>query len=412
MASDQAIATSDGTDISSQMMQALQSAKDLSDITESKHEELEKEANKEVNSLTSMTSSDPHFKDLHDKYMSFGNDDLKQYLPQMDEDTPFDMNLNQMERQSEASKDVAKVLEKLSSSFSEMDTKSLLHRPKSKFFQKFYDPVKMFVTRASKANKVINGIFEELTKYKNQLMLEIVQYRKDRDNAQKAVKIAKEKAALAESIANALRERIVDMEANNADPEIILALKSEVLAAISQRAMDLISIASVQSQYVVSADILIKGHEHTIDSIVRAENTSVVQLNTAIRIAQGISSQSNAQKMTRQLKESFDNLSVTNAVNLRNSSQEIFDEQNSTINDVESLKKAIDISVQTVAEINKNEAASADNLVESIKKAKSYLAYIENRSSNSKQMSEQKAELLSNIETGDQTSEETTEEDQ
>jgi hypothetical protein len=162
----------------------------------------------------------------------------------------------------------------------------------------------------------------------------------------------------------------------------------------------------------VSADILIKGHEHTIDSIVRAENTSVVQLNTAIRIAQGISSQSNAQKMTRQLKESFDNLSVTNAVNLRNSSQEIFDEQNSTINDVESLKKAIDISVQTVAEINKNEAASADNLVESIKKAKSYLAYIENRSSNSKQMSEQKAELLSNIETGDQTPEKTTEEEQ
>jgi hypothetical protein len=92
----------------------------------------------------------------------------------------------------------------------------------------------------------------DLEKMNNQLYYEIIQYRKDQVLARQIVTVSMRKGAEAEAIATALAAKIDAMEKSGEDPEMMFALKSNVLAAITRRSLDLYQIAQTYAQYIVT----------------------------------------------------------------------------------------------------------------------------------------------------------------
>jgi uncharacterized protein YaaN involved in tellurite resistance len=371
----------------------------LNEMTAEKQKEIAEDSDREVHNLSSLNFDGLDLKKIHDQYSEFGQESLEPFLPKVDQDNHLNAKLGQLERGEQADKDVAKTLEQLSSTLNDLNTRSaVIHRPNNKILRKFYDPLKSFMTRATKASAVIDEIFDALKRSETQMTLDIVKYYDEQKNATKAVRIAKEKAALATAIADKLTIRIAEMEKEGADPELILALKSEVLATIQRRAMDLLSIASSNMQYILSAQILIKGHNKMLDEIRRARLTSLFQFQSAVRIAQGISTQETARRVNTALNSASDNLAEANAQNLENSMNGIYDDSNSTVNDLEKSKKALDQQMKLIETMRQRDAQQVEQLAINIKKHQAMVDYTEKRNEEARNLNSSTEEIMKDIE--------------
>lgn len=358
-------------------------------------------AESQIESIMSLKVGTDDFGELHDRYSRYGSDELDRLMDASDGkeqiNTKIDKTIRQMESGSESSKHAANVLSNLSRQLDDLNVNRLVHRPKSAVLRKIYDPLRSFTTKSKKTGKVIGDIMGDLEKMNNQLYYEIIQYRKDQVLARKIVTVSMRKGAEAEAIATALAAKIKAMEKSGEDPEMMFALKSNVLAAITRRSLDLYQIAQTYAQYIVTSDVLIKVHEKMTDEISSAKEVSVVQFRNAVRIAQGISTEETALKMTTALKEASSNLTKANSAALSDSVQKIYDSAQTSSGSIEDMMASIDSVCNTIDTMHKREAETADILLGEIGKYKDATEYMQKRIQQTKLANDQKTALMKSL---------------
>ena len=371
--------------------------------TESKSnaDQIASSAEAQIESIMSIKVGTDDFGELHDRYSRYGSDELDRLMNTSDSkeqiNTKIDRTIRQMESGSESSKHAANVLSNLSRQLDDLNVNRLIHRPKSVVLRKIYDPLRSFTTKSKKTGKVIGDIMGDLEKMNNQLYYEIIQYRKDQVLARKIVTVSMRKGAEAEAIATALSAKIEAMSKSGEDPEMVFALKSNVLAAITRRALDLYQIAQTYAQYIVTSDVLIKVHEKMTDEITSAKEVSVVQFRNAVRIAQGISTEETALKMTTALKEASSNLTKANSAALSESVQKIYDSAQTSSGSIEDMVASIDSVCNTIDTMHKREAETADILLGEIGKYKEATEYMQKRIQQTKLANDQKDALMKSM---------------
>jgi uncharacterized protein YaaN involved in tellurite resistance len=99
------------------------------------------------------------------------------------------------------------------------------------------------------------------------------------------------------------------------------------------------------------------------DEISSAKEVSVVQFRNAVRIAQGISTEETALKMTTALKEASSNLTKANSAALSDSVQKIYDSAQTSSGSIEDMMASIDSVCNTIDTMHKREAETADILL-------------------------------------------------
>ena len=362
-----------------EMEQQLKDSVELTKLSQEQEKKLRAVATQTVDEMAAIGASKIDLREYHEKYVKFGHDKIKDLLPDTKGDSRFNVSMREMENGSDATREVGSIMMDMSDSLSELRTDKPIRAPKNALLRKIYDPVKNFMNRARKTGAVLQSCMDALDSSDKKLAADIVEYEAERERAKKLVVVAKEQAALGEIIAEQLREKIDALEKSGENPDLVIALKSECLAAITRSSLDLLSIANAQMKYITAINLLLKGHEQARDEIYRAKTVSFTEFQTAVRIAQGIATQEQAIKMSAAMKEASSKLDVRNAQNLQESSKSIIESSQSMVTDVESIRKATDIMCDTIEEMRTSEAESADKLRAQIPQVKASIEYMQRR---------------------------------
>jgi uncharacterized protein YaaN involved in tellurite resistance len=278
--------------------------------------------------------------DLHEKYENFGEDAIKDLLPDISNKSQFDISMGELGKGSEANKNIGKTLTKMSNAMNDIDARKILHRPENKLLRAVYDPVRSFFNKTRKAGAVIEDCMKTLTKYEFSLRSDIAVYKEDRVRALKCVEAATQQASLAGKIIEQLRTELSSGKFN-ADPEIKEALESEVLNTLERRRSDLINIAAGQTTYIASIDLLAKTHWKMIEQVKSTKNTAVIRLKSAVQLAHGIYVQETARKAVLTADAAAVNLNMDNAVNLKDSVDSVNKIQESLHDNVENMQATL-----------------------------------------------------------------------
>ena len=355
-------------------------------------------AAKTVDDLVRISAKrDPDTVALHKRYATFGEDKLKPYMPGDGKNMQFDMTLRDMENGSDATKEVAKILESIHGTMNQLRPGKKMWVPKNKYVNKILDPFGKFIARARKTGAILQDCFEALTMADKQLATEIEQYLEDRERAKKLQQVAQEQAQIAEHIADGLEAKLQQMEKDGADQDTITVYKSDILATLRRRSLDLYSIADVQTRYILGVNVLLNGHEQAREEIYRAKNVSAVEFTNAVNLAKGIATQENVIKMTAAMREDAQKLNVSNAENMKNSMHSIMESRKSMMTDVESIKHAADVMCRTIAEIRQNESESADELAKQVTQMKESVNYMNRRLAETEAMENQRRLAMATV---------------
>lgn len=355
-------------------------------------------ASKTVDELVRINADkDPDTVALHKRYATFGEDKLKPYMPGDGKNMQFDLTLRDMETGSEATKEVARILEDMHGTMSDLKPGKKVWIPQNKIVNKILDPFGKFLTRARKTGAILQDCFEALAMADKQLAIEITKYLDDRDRATKLQSVAREQAQIAEHIADVLEAKLQQMERDGVDKDTVLVYKSDILATLRRRSLDLYAIADVQARYIMGVNVLINGHEQAREEIYRAKNVSAVEFTNAVNLAAGIRTQQNVMKMTKAMRADAQKLNVSNAENMKSSMESIMESRKSMMTDVETIKHAADIMCSTIAEIRQNEADSAGELSKQVVQMKESVNYMSQRLAEAEAMEKQRQLAINTV---------------
>lgn len=335
--------------------------------------------------------------ELHKRYAMFGEDKLKPYMPDENQNVQFDLTMRDMESGSEATKEVAKILSDMHGSMMDLKPGKRLVIPQNTFLNKILDPFGRYITRARKTGSILQDCFKALAAADKKLATEIDKYLEERERATKLEAVAREQAQLAECISDELEAKLKQMEADGVDPNAILVYKSDILAALRRRSADLYALANVNARYVMGVNVLIKGHEQAREEIYRAKNVSAVEFTNAVNLAVGINTQQNVMAMTKAMREDASKLNVSTAESMKSSMETIAESRRSMMTDVETIKHAADLMCSTIDEMRRNEAESADEMAKQVSQMKESVDYMSKRLAETQAMEDQRQRALAAI---------------
>lgn len=332
-------------------------------FTEEQQESIKKATKNEVDELTndfSNVKNKVDLQEIHDRYRKFGVDSLKKYQDQSNDAKDLKVTIGQLD--DTTSNEVAKSLKDLVTNLNRLNPDKMLKAPKNKLLRKIWDPIDAFKKRAMKASNVIDEASKSLQKCSADLVLNVDRYEQNAKKAQEYADAAQLQAEIGREVASKMRDNIYMMEQNGENPDLIKAWKSDVLAPLEQRVMDLSQIATNELQYVTSLDLLIKMHKKMIDEIYRTEQVALVKFQTAIQVANGIHVQETARAVSNQVRETSEQLDETNAQMLRESVKSLNEDTVTTVTNIESVKKSLDVLLAARDEFQKADADNADRL--------------------------------------------------
>lgn len=335
--------------------------------------------------------------ELHKRYAMFGEDKLKPYMPDENQNVQFDLTMRDMESGSEATKEVAKILSDMHGSMMDLKPGKRLVVPQNTLLNKILDPFGRYITRARKTGSILQDCFKALAAADKKLATEIDKYLEERERATKLEAAAREQAQLAECISDELEAKLKQMEADGVDPNAILVYKSDILAALRRRSADLYALANVNARYVMGVNVLIKGHEQAREEIYRAKNVSAVEFTNAVNLAVGINTQQNVMAMTKAMREDASKLNVSTAESMKSSMETIAESRRSMMTDVETIKHAADLMCSTIDEMRRNEAESADEMAKQVSQMKESVDYMSKRLAETQAMEDQRQRALAAI---------------
>ena len=335
---------------------------------------------------------------LHEQYEKFGEDEIKDYLPSLDDGDgeSISISLGELEKGSEASKNIGKTLSKMSDSMKDLEAPGSLQRSSNPIIRLFYDPVKAYFRKTSRAGDIITDCVKTLDKYQFALYSDIVTYRKDRVRAIKCAELSTQQADAAGIIIGQLRDELRSGRFDG-DPELREALETEVLNTLERRRSDLLSIAANQTTYIASIDLLAKTHWKMIEQVKSTKNTAIIRLKSAVQVAHGIYVQETARKAIIMADEAGATLDMDNAVNLKESVKNINAAQKDLSSQVDSMQATLNVIIDAHKAFKDAEASSVELNHEATERTRKQLALLNKTIRESEIMDDTRNDLINAI---------------
>lgn len=359
-------------------------------LTEDQEKELSKTVASQMTELEN-SAKNTDFSALREKYSNFGKADLDKYNTKFDSK---DINIRLGELDDDTNQNVSDNLGKLYKSLKDL-SKQNLKIPGNGFLRKIFDPISAFRRKALKASTVVEECSSALKKQSQNLVLKKEKYKKEIAKHKEAAAAAQKQQILGTELIERMKTKIEQMEKDpNVPDDVVQSWKSEVLAPLEQRVMDISQILVVHLKSVISLDIELRTTDKMISEVERTEEVAIVQFNTAIEIANGIHIQEQARKTSNMVRDTASQLDKTNSISLQNSVKSIEESTQQAVMNVQMTRESLATLMDTAKSMKDADAHASEVVDKSLQKTRAVVNEMLNNIDEYNQLSDHKNAIL------------------
>jgi uncharacterized protein YaaN involved in tellurite resistance len=224
----------------------------------------------------------------------------------------------------------------------------------------------------------LNAVIESLYRGKDELLKDNAAIEQEKVNMWALMQKLEQWVYLGKRLDAALDQRIQQIETTDAEKARIA--REEILFAVRQKVMDLLTQLAVDKQGYLALDMVRRNNVELIKGVDRATTTTVSALRTAVMVAQALTNQKLVLDQITALNKTTGDLIEGTASMLQSQSAQIHQQAASSMIDVDQLKRAFDAIYQTMDAISTyrlqalgNMQKTVDALSTEVTRAQSYL---------------------------------------
>ena len=224
----------------------------------------------------------------------------------------------------------------------------------------------------------LNAVIESLYRGKDELLKDNGAIEQEKVNMWALMQKLEQWVYLGKQLDAALEQRIQQLESTDADKARIA--REEILFAVRQKVMDLLTQLAVNKQGYLALDMVRRNNIELVKGVDRATTTTVSALRTAVMVAQALTNQKLVLDQITALNKTTGDLIEGTAAMLQSQSAQIHQQASSSTINVDQLKRAFDAIYQTMDAIANyrvqalgNMQKTVDALSTEVTRAQSYL---------------------------------------
>jgi len=224
----------------------------------------------------------------------------------------------------------------------------------------------------------LNAVIESLYRGKDELLKDNAAIEQEKVNMWALMQKLEQWVYLGKRLDAALEQRIQQLEATDAEKARIA--REEILFAVRQKVMDLLTQLAVNKQGYLALDMVRRNNLELVKGVDRATTTTVSALRTAVMVAQALTNQKLVLDQITALNKTTGDLIEGTAAMLQSQSAQIHQQASSSTINVDQLKRAFDAIYQTMDAISTyrlqalgNMQKTVDALSTEVTRAQSYL---------------------------------------
>jgi uncharacterized protein YaaN involved in tellurite resistance len=228
------------------------------------------------------------------------------------------------------------------------------------------------------AQSHLNAVIESLYRGKDELLKDNAAIEQEKVNMWALMQKLEQWVYLGKRLDAALEQRIQQIETTDAEKARIA--REEILFAVRQKVMDLLTQLAVNKQGYLALDMVRRNNLELVKGVDRATTTTVSALRTAVMVAQALTNQKLVLDQITALNKTTGDLIEGTAAMLQSQSAQIHQQAASSTIDVDQLKRAFDAIYQTMDAIATyrvqalgNMQKTVDALTTEVTRAQSYL---------------------------------------
>jgi uncharacterized protein YaaN involved in tellurite resistance len=228
------------------------------------------------------------------------------------------------------------------------------------------------------AQSHLNAILDGLRHGQDELQRDNAAIDQEKQNLWALMEKLRQWVYLGKQVDQTVGDRIAALEAS--DPERAKIAKEEVLFAVRQKVMDLLTQLAVDSQGYLALDLIRRNNLELIKGVDRATTTTVSALRTAVIVAQALASEKLVLDQINALNTTTGTLIEGTARMLQQQSAQIHQQAAGSTVGIEHLKAAFNAIYQTMDEISDYKVKALDSMSRTVtelgtevEKARKYL---------------------------------------
>lgn len=264
-----------------------------------------------------------------------------------------------------SSSQVAEDLMKLEKAIKDIDPSGVDFSRKG-FLGRFFNPVKSYLIKYESADKLINSILESLEKGKNTLKNDNVTFEIEEQSLKNITKQLNKEIQIGLYMDESIEKQINNAEVNNISEDKIKFIKNEVLFPIRQRIMDMQSMAVVNQQAILSIEIITSSNKELIRGVNRTKTVTLSAMRTSFMVLQALNNQKNVIDKKKLADDAVNELIKTTSNMLKQQGADIQKMSTNTTLSIETMKQALEISVDVIKDTQKFQSDALPKLKESI----------------------------------------------
>jgi len=224
----------------------------------------------------------------------------------------------------------------------------------------------------------LNAILDALRHGQDELQRDNAAIEQEKQNLWALMEKLRQWVYLGQQLDQAVVSKVASLEAS--DPERARIAKEEVLFAVRQKVMDLLTQLAVDSQGYLALDMIRRNNLELIKGVDRATTTTVSALRTAVIVAQALANEKLVLDQITALNTTTGNLIEGTARMLQQQSGKIHEQAASSTISLEQLKASFSAVYQTMDEIAAFKVKALDSMSRTVtelgtevEKARKYL---------------------------------------
>ncbi len=224
----------------------------------------------------------------------------------------------------------------------------------------------------------LNAIIESLNRGQDELQKDNAAIEQEKQNMWALMQKLEQWVYLGKQLDQALTAKIATLEAS--DPAKAKIAKEEILFAVRQKVVDLLTQLAVNGQGYLALDLIRRNNVELIKGVDRATTTTVSALRTAVMVAQALANQKLVLDQITALNTTTGNIIEGTSRLLKENTARINEQASSSMIKIEQLQRAFQAVYDTMDAISDYKVKALDSMQQTVNvlsaevtKAKKYL---------------------------------------
>ena len=210
----------------------------------------------------------------------------------------------------------------------------------------------------------LNAIIDSLYRGKDELLKDNAAIEQEKSNMWTLMGKLEQWVYLGKHIDAALEKRIDEIAAS--DPEKARIAREEILFAVRQKVMDLLTQLAVDKQGYLALDLVRRNNIELVKGVDRATTTTVSALRTAVIVAQALTNQKLVLDQINALNATTSDMIVRTSELLKTQSAQIQEQAASSTVSIDALQTAFDNIFATMDAIDTYRAKAVDTMATTV----------------------------------------------